>query len=164
MKKDLLITAMKTSISEVLETMFFCPLEFEPSADSEASLLDTPMSARIAFTGPLAGVMRLKLSRGLALSLTADFLGVDPEAVDDLQIAEMVKEMLNMFAGNTFSRFDAGAVFDLGIPAMAGDDSPPPATPEENCLVVTGQTLHGPLECELIVERNAWNCTEISAS
>lgn len=162
--KDLLIAAMKTSISEVLETMFFCPLEFEGPPTGQAEVPDAPLAARLAFTGPLAGVMQLQLSRGLALSLTADFLGVDREAVDDLRIAETVKEMLNMFAGNTFSRFDAGAVFDLGFPAMVGADAPRLATPAENRLAVTGQTLHGPLECELIVERNAWNCTEISAS
>lgn len=156
MKKDLLIKAMKTSISEVLETMFFSPLEFAHPAESGAAVLpdDPLLSARIAFNGPLIGFMRLNLPHGLAHSLTADFLGVDREAVGDRQIVEMVKELLNMFAGNTFSRFDAKAVFDLGLPEIVGPTDPMPPTSQENRIAVLGETLHGPVECELFVERD----------
>ena len=118
MYKDVLTTAMTTSISEVLETMFFMPVDVVSVADV-ASAADPQTEAyevRLDFSGPAAGVFRLHLPVELAREVASDFLGITPAAVTAEEMQETAKEMVNMLAGNTLSHYDSGAVFDLGVP------------------------------------------------
>ena len=58
MEKEVLITAMKTSISEVLETMFFLPLEFPDEVNPEqlwGPQKEEPVVGKLTFSGPFTG-------------------------------------------------------------------------------------------------------------
>jgi len=115
--------AMKNSISDVLETMFFLSLDFSNDLDL-LGLWDTgkdPMiAAKLSFSGPLSGYAVFCIPKKLALSITADFMGKDEQEISDDQIDGTVKEIINMIIGNTFSLYDPEAVFDLGVPELVG--------------------------------------------
>jgi CheY-specific phosphatase CheX len=121
MEKESLISAMKTSISEVLETMFFLPIDFleSPDLDSMRGSMGHEMAvAKLEFNGPLNGHFIFIIPKELAASTTASFLGKDEHDVNDDHIHETVKEIANMVAGNTFSHYDDQAVYNLGIPEL----------------------------------------------
>ena len=130
MEKEALITAMKSSISEVLETMFFLPLDF-PGTDmwDSSDPEEETLICRLNFTGPFEGYFVIFIPKEQALSFTADFLGKDSEGISRDQVNDTVKETLNMIAGSTFRNYDDQAVFDLGFPEIielddiSGDDS-----------------------------------------
>jgi CheY-specific phosphatase CheX len=112
---------MRTSISDVLETMFFLPIDFTDAVKIEdlwpadkAGML----TARLNFKGPLTGHCLLFMPEQLAIDITADFLGQDPDSLSDEQSHGTVTEIINMIVGNAFSLLDPQAVFDLGIPSL----------------------------------------------
>lgn len=121
MKKESLIMAMKNSISDVLETMFFLPLEYsDPPATKKIWDLgkDNILSAKLNFSGPFDGYGILYIPEKLAESVTADFMGEEEKSISEDQVVGTVKEITNMIVGNTFSFFDPKAVFNLEIPEL----------------------------------------------
>jgi len=50
--------------------------------------------------------------------ITANFLGLREEEIDERQKRDTVKETLNMIGGNTLSHSDRKSVFKLGIPKL----------------------------------------------
>ncbi len=117
-----LTNAMKDSISEIFETMFFMPLEFEEGKaieDLEKSIDEPMICAQIDFSGPFKGALAVMLPRGLARELSANFLGEDEGAVTEEIVEGTIKEILNMLAGKMLSFYDANLVFDLAIPETA---------------------------------------------
>lgn len=121
MEKQALITAMKTSISEVLETMFFLPLEYASNTDPERCWSleeDEILASKLNFSGPFSGHFVFLIPASLALSLSASFLGCDEELVTRDHVIETVKEIINMIAGSTFGNYDNSRVFNLDIPKI----------------------------------------------
>ncbi len=126
MKKESLITAMKNSISNVLETMFFLPLDFSDDVrkkDCWSGKTDQIMAARLDFDGPFSGYCVFYIPKKFAVSMTADFMGRDAEGLSDAQITGTVMEITNMIAGNTFSFYDEQAVFNLNFPELLRSDA-----------------------------------------
>ena len=123
MKNKDMTTAMKNSISSVLETMFFLSLDFSDDIDI-LELWDTGkdpvIAAKLSFSGPLSGYAVFCIPKKSALSITADFMGKDEQEISDDQINETIKEIINMIIGNTFSMYDPDVVFDLGVPELVG--------------------------------------------
>ncbi|RZB36340.1 MAG: hypothetical protein SRB2_02165 [Desulfobacteraceae bacterium Eth-SRB2] len=123
MKNKDMTMAMKNSISDVLETMFFLSLDFSNDLDL-LGLWDTGkdpiIAAKLNFSGPLSGYAVFYIPKKSALSITADFMGKDEQEISDDQIDGTVKEIINMIIGNTFSLYDPEAVFDLGVPELVG--------------------------------------------
>jgi len=123
MKNNLLKTAMRNSISDVLETMFFLSLDFSNDIDL-LELWDTGkdpiIAAKLDFDGPLSGYAVFCIPKKPALFITADFMGKNEEEISDDQINGTVKEIINMIIGNTFSLYDPDIVFDLGVPELVG--------------------------------------------
>jgi CheY-specific phosphatase CheX len=121
MDKTSLTTAMTASISDVLETMFFLPIDISDAVKIEdlwPSDQSGMLAARLDFQGPISGHCCLFMPARLATDITADFLGQDPESIPDDQAIGTVTEIINMIVGNTFSLLDPQALFDLGIPKL----------------------------------------------
>jgi len=121
MKNSLLEMAMKNSISDVLETMFFLPLDFSDTVAAHELWnkgKDQILAAKLNFDGPLIGDCILYIPEKLARSITADFMGREEEGISDDQVKGTVKEIINMIAGSTFSTYDPEATFNLGIPEL----------------------------------------------
>ena len=121
MEKEALKKAIKRSISEVLETMFFLPLEFPegqgeemPGKGGNGKVLVTKLS----FRGPFSGEFFFFIPEDLTLSLTASFLGEETSKVTRAHATDMAKEIVNMIAGNAFSILDDKGLYDLGIPEI----------------------------------------------
>ncbi len=126
MEKESLITAMKNSISNVLETMFFLPLVFSDDVhkkDCWSGETDQIMAARLDFDGPFSGYCVFYIPKKFAVSMTANFMGRAAEGLSDAQITGTVMEITNMIAGNTFSFYDEEAVFNLNFPELLRSDA-----------------------------------------
>jgi CheY-specific phosphatase CheX len=126
MEKQALTATMKASISEVMETMFFLPFEFEDGGDVNEILRNTDggtLACKLAYTGPFSGLSCFLIPVKVAKELTANFLGEDEERVTEPHMAGTVKEILNMITGKAFSLYDNQAVFRLGIPEIMPSDT-----------------------------------------
>ena len=155
MEKESLMTAMKNSISEVLEMMFFLPIDLPDIALSEGlwgSVTGDILSARLGFSGPFSGYFIFCVPEKLAASLTAGFLGRGEDSITENHVTETVTEILNMIAGNTFSILDNQSVFDLDIPEMVSfDDIRNRQNSSDNTMVIPVNTLENPLELQMII-------------
>jgi len=121
MKNKDMTTAMKNSISDVLQTMFFLSLDFSEVIDIHelwSTGKDQITVARLNFDGPLIGDCIFYIPEKLAKSITADFMGRKEEGISDDQVKGTVKEIINMILGNAFSMYDPEAAFNLGIPEL----------------------------------------------
>ena len=113
MERKALMRAMKNAISKVLETMFFLPVDFSDTVNTEEIQMSV---TKLDFSGPFSGSFVLFIPEEFAVSLTANFLGKDKEKVSEDNVMETSKEVINMIAGSTFANLDDQAVFDLNIP------------------------------------------------
>ncbi len=123
MKNSFMKMAMKNSTSDVLETMFFLPVDFSDTVDVHElwnTEKDQILAAKINFRGPFSGYSVIYIPRKLAVSITVDFFGIDEKNISEDQVGETVKEIINMIIGNTFSLYDQEAVFNLGVPELVG--------------------------------------------
>jgi chemotaxis protein CheY-P-specific phosphatase CheC len=125
MEKQALIASMKASISEVLETMFFLPLEFVDGGEINEIISSADggvLACKLVFSGPFSGVSCFLIPVKVAKGMTANFLGQDAEVVTEEQMAGTVKEVLNMITGKLFSLYNNRAVFNLGLPETVPSD------------------------------------------
>jgi CheY-specific phosphatase CheX len=121
MEKQSLMASMKASISEVMEAMFFLPLEFEDGGDINEIIRSADggtLACKLVFSGPFSGLSCFLIPVKVAQGLTANFLGEDTDRVNEEHMAGTVKEILNMITGKAFSLYDNQAVFKLGIPEI----------------------------------------------
>jgi CheY-specific phosphatase CheX len=125
MEREILTKAMRNSISEVLEKMFFLPLDFS-DAGAPGDLWNAGganlIAIRLAFKGPFSGHFAFFIPQALGKTLAADFMGTDEEGVSLAHVEQTAKEIVNMIAGSTFCALDEKAVFDLGIPEKVPSD------------------------------------------
>jgi CheY-specific phosphatase CheX len=119
--KTQLMKAMKTSISEVMETMFFLPVEFGQTAALSRAGLDAPdtMACRLAFSGDISGHVILAAPESLVLEMAENFMGEPRDQLTREHLTGTLKEMLNMVCGNALRNTPAKIPFELGIPDIA---------------------------------------------
>lgn len=126
MLKEMMMKSMEKAISKVLETMFFqpvhihtgdCPLE-EWFPENESLL-----GATLKFTGPFTGSSYLLIPVQAVKEMTANFLGLKEEEVDEEQDKDTVKETINMIFGYLLSLFDDEGAFKLDIPELINENN-----------------------------------------
>ena len=126
MDRETIMMTMREAISNVLETMFFQLIQIN---DSNYSLqdwfFDTKMlvGATINFYGPSTGSFYLLLPATMVAGITANFLGIEEKAINEEQKKGVVKEALNMIAGNTLSLFAKKGALRLGIPELIEENN-----------------------------------------
>lgn len=153
--KEALKTAMTTSISEVLETMFFMTIDISDGASVSSFIENAPdnlMISKINYSGPLSGDFFFMVPANILKDMTQTFMGIEEQEVTDTHLSGTLSEGINMIAGNTFSKLDDQAVFDLGIPvilesaAVSSYQAPTPGLEEIFILIETPDGnigLHG---------------------
>jgi len=116
--KKILMKAMMTSISEVMETMFYLPVEFGPESEFCQCGMDDKniLACRLTFTGDTSGHLILAVPRNLISEMAENFMGEPREYLTEEHLSGTLTEMLNMVCGNTLSKADSKAPFELGIP------------------------------------------------
>lgn len=127
--KEALKAAMTTSISEVLETMFFMTIEATEDT-AWTDLTDTVygeklFTGKINFRGPLSGSFFLIIPESILSAMTEMFMGMEAGEVTEAHLSGTVLEALNIIAGNTFSKLDDQTVFNLEIPESVETSSLP---------------------------------------
>ncbi|MCP3875742.1 MAG: chemotaxis protein CheX [Desulfobacteraceae bacterium] len=120
-----LMKAMMTSISEVMETMFFLPVEF----DGESTLIECGLSKKnkiicqLAFTGDTSGSLAIVAPKGLVAEMAENFIGEAKEMLTDEHISGTLTEMLNMVCGNALSKTESNVPFELSIPKIIDESA-----------------------------------------
>ena len=120
MMKTVLKT-MKTSISEVMETMFFLPVEFseEPSQKEIKAIKGRRnKTCRLDFSGDCSGSVYLLVPTELLSQMAENFIGEPAESLGDDILHGTLTETVNMTAGNALRKLKVAAPFDLGIPEL----------------------------------------------
>ncbi len=113
--------AMTTSISEVLETMFFMSLEFDYTGNMKECIEasdESLMATRLDFNGPLKGWFNFAIPDSIIHTFAENFMGIEKDQVTAEFKEGTIKELTNMIAGNTFSCLDPESVYNLGIPEV----------------------------------------------
>ena len=153
MKNELLTTAMKNSISDVLETMFFLSLDYPHNISINelwSTGKDQILASTLNFDGPFSGNTVFCIPKKIALSITANFLGKDEKEISDDQMNGTVQEIINMSIGNTFSIYDPDAVFNLEIPEMVKfDDFLKNLSDSEKTISIVIETLENYLAFQM---------------
>ena len=119
------IMKLKQATSNVLETMFFEPIQFVEHADTLENWFcgnRALIGATLNFVGPSSGIYLLLIPGRLVKEITANFLGLSEAAIDLLQQKDTVKEALNMIGGHMLSLFDAEGEYQLGIPDVIAEN------------------------------------------
>ena len=116
--KKILMEAMMTSISEVMETMFFLPVEFDGETTlSECGLnKEKTLACRLTFNGDVSGGLAILAPENLAAEMAENFMGESREHLTEEHLSGTLTEMLNMACGNALSKIDSKVPFELGIP------------------------------------------------
>lgn len=118
-----MMQAMKKAISEVMDKMFFMPVQVnaKSGALSDWFTCEEPMvGATLDFTGPREGVSYILIPAGFAKEITANFLGSSEDSISDKQEQDTLKEALNMIVGFMFSQLENG--FKIGIPQYINEN------------------------------------------
>ena len=155
MDKSAMTQAMKVSISEVLEQMFFMPIDFmkpeQVGADPQHD--NGSIFAKLGFNGIPNGTFILQMSVTQAQSVSADFLGTHLENLSDDQVTGTVLEMVNMLAGSTLSHYDRQALYDLHLPErITCSDARDFVGKGSDLIVIRIQTLENRMMFQLIVQ------------
>ena len=128
------LAQLEQSVCATLEQLAFA--EALPCKPPEAGAPEL-LSTRLAFTGPLAGALTLRIPEPLARELAGDVLGDPDAAADPAAVRDAVGEFLNTIAGTLLR--DAGLEgYELGLPEPAQAGGPPD---REAWLEVRGQRL-----------------------
>ena len=153
MKKEALMMAMRDSISEILEKMFFLPHDF-PEAFEEREFWNSyngdMLVSKLDFSGVCSGYFELLIPGRLAVSMAANFMGTEEHLVSREQVHDTVKEIINMVAGNTFSNFDSGPPVNLEIPEIVLSDNKPDGYDTGEEIFIAVNTLEYPLALKMI--------------
>ena len=130
--KEALKAALTTSISEVLETMFFMTIEATEDTqwvDLTATVDgDILYASKIDFKGPLSGSFFFLVPKSILTAMAEMFMGMEHGEVTDMHLSGTISEAINMIAGNTFSKLDDQTVFNLEIPELVESGSLPAIT------------------------------------
>lgn len=104
---------LKDVISEVLETMFFCMVEFESGECGNEAFEYGAEICLLNHEGRMA--ISLQVSGDFARSLTANLLGINEEDVGEDDLHDALRELANMVGGGYHARVN-NSDLRLGIP------------------------------------------------
>ncbi len=119
--KKILMKAMKTSISEVMETMFFLPVEFGDESTMGQSGIDVNspiLASQLKFTGDISGSLYILAPKDLIGEMAENFMGESQDQLTDEHFSGTLTEMLNMVCGNALSKTESKVPFELSIPEL----------------------------------------------
>ncbi len=127
MKKSLMKN-LKTSISEVMETMFFISVNIKETSSIEDSgilKIDDIKICLLNFKGTISGIFLLYVPESFLKIMVINFLGIDEEKIENEHITGVIKESINIIAGNMFSKLDKSNEIQIDIPELLNNETLP---------------------------------------
>lgn len=118
MPETLIRQALRDSVTEVLEKMFFVEMLRELPDGAAGESPAEEIAAGLTFEGERSGAFLLRLTTVAARQIAADFLGIDEPEVSDTQTSDVVRELANMICGSVLSRLESAATFRLAEPRI----------------------------------------------
>ncbi len=121
-----LITATMTSISEVMETMFFLPVEFGEETTFIQTGMDKNkpnMACQLNFSGDFSGHSTLVIPQNFLAEITESFMGESQKDLTTEHFEGTLTEILNMVCGNALSKIDSKKPFELDIPKVIDEST-----------------------------------------
>ena len=117
------LSALKSAISEVLETMFFTSVEFDQLDESHQS--DYYRSTKISLFSEGKNLnITFCLMESFAKMISANFIGIDEEDVAEEEVEDVMRELTNMIGGNYMGRMALDS-WQLGIPSLGSFEDAP---------------------------------------
>jgi CheY-specific phosphatase CheX len=119
MTKACVPDALRESVEEVLEKMFFA------ESGDPGPIARTPeelVAAQVDFEGSPSGCLRLRIGLQAARQMAGDFLGVEPSELADGAAVEVVGELANMICGSVLSRMESETIFRLAKPLAVSEN------------------------------------------
>lgn len=110
-------TVIAAAAAEVIEKMFYkkiVPVD-------EDIIFNFEVVVTISFHGKYDGTFWIILTRELCYELSASFLSMNIEDLDDELVKDTTKEIINMVCGNVLFTFDKQKKFDITIPSIFVD-------------------------------------------
>lgn len=113
-------TALSEAAREVLETMCFIDAGEVPDPMSPGAALVPPgIAAQVEFRGYWTGRCIVEMPETCARAITGNFTGVlDPDAVDAVNMIELICEFANMICGSTITRLRCPGIVTLAPPHL----------------------------------------------
>lgn len=111
------------AIFEVMETMFFLPVQFSDGTNAPGPWLSGEsgvQEATIEFEGARSGRVFLLVPENALKEMAANLLGLDEEDVSGEQVKDTLKEAINMVTGRMLSMVDRDGQCRLRIPRFGG--------------------------------------------
>jgi CheY-specific phosphatase CheX len=127
MKTETIQEHLREAISEVMETMFFLPVQFLDGPEPLGEWLSVEkkvMEALIEFEGARAGRVFLLVPHPALKEMAANFLGLEEEEVSEEHAEDTLKEAINMMTGRMLSMLSREGGCALLIPRFAGVRNP----------------------------------------
>ncbi|MBU3951058.1 MAG: chemotaxis protein CheX [Proteobacteria bacterium] len=109
------------SLFKVMETMFSPMAEKQKTTKVPSQAQPDPeemKACRITFSGSFSGTIFLEISVNLLTAMTQNFPGRDPGHPSEELIEGLLKEALNIIAGDTLTQMDAASYTQLGLPEI----------------------------------------------
>lgn len=114
--------ALKDSISEVFSTSFFLVPESYPEPLEVAHALAAKgwLEGYLDFARGDEGVrVWVWVPAQIAIELAANIFACDPNELDNSQILDAYREMINMVSGNVLTTVDVDSTWKMGLPKAA---------------------------------------------
>ena len=105
--------ALAAAADEVLDTMFFMTVISHTDSAPDALL---PVCACLEFRGEPSGSFGVNVSASAAQVIASNFLGDEPDALSEAQVAEVISELANMICGALLTRVHGDNLFELTSP------------------------------------------------
>lgn len=124
--QDAIKAAMTAAIGGVLETMFFMSTEIldeATPAEYFRSLKGRTFGGQIDFKGFSSGRCFILIPEQALYVMTKSLLALEPDKIQERHLGGVIKEVLNMVAGNTFSTYNPDHVYELGIPKRVSPET-----------------------------------------
>lgn len=138
--KQTLMKAMTASISEVMETMFFLPVEIIPETNFKDSGIgkQKAIACQLTFTGDVSGQLNIISPRDLAAQMAENFMGEPKEHLTEDHLSGTLAEMLNMVCGNALKKITSRVPYELGLPEWTFTFDP---TAQPKCALIKTDEL-----------------------
>ena len=133
------------SFEEILDKMAY--LYFEEPDEDAPPVEKFDFVTQITFAGVISGALNVFFTRGSAEEIARNLVGIrDAEELFDGTVEDAVCEFTNMVMGRTMTTLDPNHRFDMEVPKIVEEPSPPPektstleiegSLDEEPCKVV----------------------------